>query len=115
MFIVDKNNNFDKFIIDKMKQLKKNEYTEDDFILYKLIKHENVLYYNNGEFIAFCVIILDVIPKMAYTWCDGTTKGKRAYAEGIDYVLARYNRLAFGVGALKVNKTRRILECADKQ
>ena len=106
----------DQFVIDRMREYDPITYTEEDFKIFKSSKHQTVLYFDeNFNIVTFCVIM--VLPdqyKMAYTWCKGTRESIRAYTKGIDYVVARYNPLVFGKGALKFNKIKRITKWIDK-
>ena len=108
MFVIDAEDKYAEFIMEKMHKIDPKVYDKNDFELYLNSKHENILYIKNGNIIAFCVILLEHPVKMAYSWSDKTVSGKKAYAKGIDYVIARHNALGFGAGALKLNKIRRL-------
>ena len=109
-FYVDECGEYDNFIMDAMRAYDPAVYTDADFDIFKHIEHDNIIYFDKSfNILTFCTII--VTPehyKMSYTWCNGTRESIRAYVKGIDYVLARYNPLAFGEGALKFNKIRRV-------
>lgn len=101
------------FVCAKMREIDEDIYNDTELDRFFNADNRMVVYEENDNILAFCGII--VLPdgyKMCYTWCSD--KGKRAYAEGIDYMIARYNPMFFGDGALKLNKIKRITQWIDK-
>lgn len=98
------------FIESKMHEIDPMIYNDDDFDLYFNNEHINVFAFNDkGRVLAFaCLLVMDNGFKMCYTYAcaDGT----RAYAKGIDYVVARYSPVLLSHGALKLNKIQRMLQ-----
>jgi len=116
IFHIDKIGAYDNFIKECMRKYDPTIYNDSDFKILKTLKHENVLYFNKDfDILTFCTIIITPeYNKMTYTWCLGNRESVKAYVKGIDYVLARYNPLMFGKGALKFNKIRRVTQWIDK-
>lgn len=98
------------FIEEKMSNIDKLVYNTEEFNLFFGMEHKNIFAVSDdGRLLAFaCIAVLHDGYKMCYTWCD--KEGKRAYANGIDYMIARYNPMMFGQGALKFNKIKRIAD-----
>ena len=84
-------------------------YHKDDFDTYFSLDHINCMAItDDGYILAFaCIVVEENAYKMCYTY--SAEDGKRAYAEGIDYMVARYNPMFFGEGALKFNKIRKLI------
>jgi len=105
------------FIYEAMKQYGER-YDYGNMELYKSLNHVNVGAYVENKLVAFaCLIARDSGDyAVAMTWCDGTKKGKEAYALGIDYLLMNYQPLAMTPHSVnKFNRLKRIygerLEC----
>ena len=96
------------FIEEKMKAYDSEVYTEEEFDNFFKKPHKNIVFSSkSGEILAFaCILVLTDGYKMCYTYTS--KRGKRAYAKGIDYMIARYSPMYFGEGALKFNKIRRL-------
>lgn len=97
------------FIEEKMSEYDSTIYTKEEFNAFFTQKHINIAIKDeNNEYLAFaCLVVLDKGFKMCYTY--SSRKGIRAYAKGIDYIIAKYTPLYFSNGALKFNKIRRLL------
>jgi hypothetical protein len=117
-YLIDSNGVYDDFVIREMRKIDPETYGTSEFILYRHMDHDNVIYVSEeGEVIAFCVILVNRsfsqmnkrFPQITYTWCDGTLSGKKAYLMGIDFLFERYGDILVGPGALKINKIRRIM------
>jgi len=91
-----------------MQEYDASVYTDEDLETYFSLPHINVVATNeDGRVLAFaCILVLEEGYKMCYTY--STKDGKKAYVKGIDYMVARYNPMYFGEGALKFNKIRRL-------
>ena len=115
-FLTDTKGEYDEFIKNAMREYDSTVYTEAEFDLLRTTEHENILYLDKSfNILTFCTIIVMADHyKMCYSWCDGSRESIKAYAKGIDYVVARCNPLAFGVGAIKFNKIKRLLTWTDK-
>ncbi len=65
----------------------------------------------SGVMLAFCCLVArDNYWLMSNTWCEDTTRGKRAYALGIDWILKRYTIGFTDIGKAHTNKVRRYCE-----
>lgn len=105
------NDSIKPFIESKMKQVDSDLYTDEDFKAYFSNEHINYVYVNKqGSIIAFgCILIVNGIKYMTYTWCDGTTAGKRGYSIGFKGILKELGVVYFDEYAINhLKKLQRI-------
>lgn len=110
--IVDNDNKYDNFIMDKMREYDPTSYTDEDFKIYCNTPHTNMMYLDkDGNIIVFAtILILDKINYMCYTWCSKTRDGIRGYIKGIDYMVKNYQPLKFNTAdSQKFNKIKRMV------
>lgn len=99
-------------IIEKMQQVDPVVYTDEELHSYFRIPHKNIVFIDEtNTIISFCCIInFQEGFKMCYTWCEPNRAGMRAYVRGIDYMMLHYYPMAFGEGAVKLNKIKRMID-----
>lgn len=79
------------FIEEKMRQIDA-VYNDDDFDVYFLNTHLNLVCIKNNHIIAFCCIITyQDLNSICYTWCDKSIEGKKAYLYGLKHFPKDYN------------------------
>ncbi len=107
-YIIEINDTWKSFICKNMVQYGE-VYNQKDFDAYFSMKHYNIGAFYQNRLIAFgCVLEIDDIYAMCYSWNDGTREGKRAFAKGIDYILERFDGILFDDEyGNKYNKTKR--------
>ena len=95
----------------KKKMIEIDEYTEEEFNSFISREHYNYIHINKeGTIDAFgCIHVVDNTYRFAYTWCNKTISGKKAYVRGIKALTDLFGSIAIQEQDLIYNKFKRIV------
>ena len=94
--LVELDDSYISFVKEKMQELDANTFTDKDFEVFNAYNHTIIGYIHNDEVITFCCTMgLGNNKFVVYTWCNGTRRSKKAFLEGIDYLLENYPDIQF--------------------
>jgi len=86
-----------------------DDYTNEDFDIYKSLKHYNIGGFFKGRLVAFgCVLEYEGARAVCYSWNNGTITGKKLYTKGIDFITTMFDDVVFEDYGSRLNKVKRI-------
>ena len=84
------------FVKQKMQELDPDTFTDFDFNIFETHEHLIIGYKHKDNIITFCCLIgLGGVQYVVYTWCTGTIRSKKAFLEGIDYLIKEFPKVQF--------------------